>query len=52
MRAADKARAMGTDVTLEEWPEMVHVWHLFAHLLPEGRDAIAAIGAWVRPRLS
>jgi hypothetical protein len=30
---------------------MVHVWHLFAHLLPEGREACERIGAWVRARL-
>ncbi|MOA36550.1 hypothetical protein D3C78_1580790 [compost metagenome] len=27
-------------VTLEVWPEMFHVWHLFAAILPEGMQAL------------
>jgi acetyl esterase/lipase len=50
-RVAERARVAGTDVTLDVWPDMVHVWHLFAHLLPEGREACERIGAWVRARL-
>lgn len=49
-RVAAKARAAGVDVTLEVWPEMVHVWHLFAPMLPEGRAAIARIGEFLRLR--
>ncbi len=49
-RVADKARAAGVDVTLEVWPEMVHVWHLFAPMLPEGREAILRIGEFVTAR--
>ena len=50
-RVAEKAQAAGCEVTLETWPGMVHVWHLFASMLPEGEQAIARIGAWVRRRL-
>ncbi len=50
-RVAAKARAAGVDVTLEVWPEMVHVWHLFAPMLPEGRAAIARIGEFLRLRI-
>jgi hypothetical protein len=27
--------------TLEVWPQMPHVWHLFGFMLGEGRDATA-----------
>ncbi len=50
-RVAAKARAAGVDVTLEVWPEMVHVWHLFAPILPEGREAINRIGEFLRLRI-
>src|SRR5207302_1943930 len=32
-RVAEKAKAAGVKVELEVWPEMVHVWHVFAKLL-------------------
>ncbi len=35
-RLTERARAAGVKVNLEVWPEMVHVWHLFAAVLPEG----------------
>ena len=47
VRFADKARLAGVDVTLEEWPDMIHVWHLFAERLAEARAAIARIGEFV-----
>jgi phosphinothricin tripeptide acetyl hydrolase len=50
-RLAEKAKAAGVDVTLEIWPEMVHVWHIFAAMLPEGQQAIDRIGEWVRARV-
>jgi len=49
-RLAARAKAAGVDVELEVWPEMVHVFQAFAPMLPEGRDAIARIGAYVRAR--
>ena len=51
-RLADKARAAGVDVSLVVWPRMWHVWHLLAPSLPEARQAIDAIGAFVRERLT
>lgn len=50
MRLAEKARAAGVDVTLKVWDEMPHVWHLFAPILPEGRQAIDEIGSFVQAR--
>lgn len=47
-RLAERARAAGVDVTLSVWPEMWHVWHLFAPRLPEACRAIDEAGAFVR----
>lgn len=44
------ARKAGVDVRLDVWPGMVHVWHLFASVLEEGRRAIEEIGSFVRQR--
>ena len=51
VRMADKLRAAGCDVEIEIWPRMPHAWHHFARVLPEGRDAIARIGAFLQQRL-
>lgn len=48
VRLAERARAAGVDVTLEEWEEMIHVWHFFAFILPEAQQAIDRIGQFVR----
>ncbi|MPY93572.1 MAG: alpha/beta hydrolase fold domain-containing protein [Acidimicrobiia bacterium] len=50
-RFVDKARAAGVDVTLEVVPEMQHVFHFLAGRAPEADEAIARLGAWVRPKL-
>jgi epsilon-lactone hydrolase len=50
-RLAQRASAMGVDTTLEIWPEMIHVWHSFASILREARQAIEAIGSFVRQHL-
>jgi len=47
-RIAERARQQGVDVTLEVWEGMPHIWHIFAPLLDEGKDAIAKLGAWAR----
>ena len=46
-----RARAAGVDVTVEEWPQMVHVWHWFLPILDEAEKAIAGIGAFARERI-
>ncbi|MEZ5225515.1 MAG: alpha/beta hydrolase fold domain-containing protein [Acidimicrobiales bacterium] len=50
-RLAAKAEAAGVDVTLEVWPEMVHVWHASAGYVPESDAAIGAIADFLRQRL-
>jgi monoterpene epsilon-lactone hydrolase len=47
----ERARAAGVDVTLEEWPAMIHVWHWFLPMLAEAERAVGVIGAFVRARL-
>jgi monoterpene epsilon-lactone hydrolase len=47
-RIAARARAAGVQVKLEVWPEMIHVWQLFASFLPEGQEAVEGIGKFIR----
>jgi len=49
---AERAGLAGTPVTLEIWPEMIHVWHAFYAALTAGRVAIAGAGAWIAGRLA
>lgn len=48
---ASRARTAAVDVTLREWPQMIHVWHWFLHMLDEADQAIAEIGAFVKARV-
>jgi acetyl esterase/lipase len=50
-RLAERARQAGVDVTLEVWDEMIHVWQAFFGMLPEARQAIDGIAAFLRTRL-
>ncbi len=50
-RLADRARAAGVEVTLEPWEDMIHVWHAFAALVPEGQQAIERIGRFIREQV-
>jgi acetyl esterase/lipase len=47
IRLAGVAGAAHVPVTLEIWPEMVHVWHLYYPDLAAGRRAIAAGGRFL-----
>ena len=47
VRMAERLRAAGGQVELEIWPRMPHVWHLFASVMPEARQAIARIGVFL-----
>jgi len=51
-RVGDAAKAAGVDVTFEAWDDMIHVWHLFADMVPESREAIARIAAFLDERLA
>jgi epsilon-lactone hydrolase len=50
-RFAAKAQEAGVDVELDIWEEMIHVWPIFADILPEGRQAIEKIGAYIKARV-
>lgn len=47
-RLAERATAAGVNVTLEAWEDMIHVWHLFASMLPEGQQGIERVGEYIR----
>jgi len=42
-----RARQQGGNATLHVWPGMWHFWHLFVPWLPEARDAMTEIAAFV-----
>ena len=46
-RFAERAIAAGVDAKLVVWPDMFHVWHRFAPLLPEATAALAAAGSFL-----
>jgi acetyl esterase/lipase len=50
LRFAEVAKAAAVDVTCTSWPDMLHVWHMFAPRLPEANDALAEIGIWLEER--
>ncbi|MBO6667126.1 alpha/beta hydrolase [Parvibaculum sp.] len=45
-----KARDAGIDAELEEWEDMIHVWHAFYQLLPQGEEAIERLGNYLSAR--
>jgi len=50
-RLAERARAAGVAVELEVWPEVWHVFQLFAPALPDAQESLDKIGAFVRASL-
>ena len=51
-RIAEKLHAAGVDVRLAIWPNMLHVFPLFAPILSEGRDGCLEIGSFIRSRIA
>lgn len=49
-RIAEKLHQAGVDVKLSIWPNMLHVFPLFAPILSEGRDGCVEIGNFIRSR--
>jgi acetyl esterase/lipase len=47
VRVAERARAVGVDVTIDVWPEMIHVWQFFTGQVPEADEAIGKLGAFI-----
>lgn len=49
---ADQAAAAGVEVTIQVWPEMIHVFQAFpAELVPEAARSIAACGTFLAAHL-
>ncbi|WP_084147216.1 alpha/beta hydrolase [Thermonema rossianum] len=49
---AERMAQQGVHVELEIWHGMPHVWHLFAHRMPEGQKAYLHIADFVKRHLS
>ena len=47
-RLAGVAREAGVKVQMDVWDDMIHVWHLFAPILPEGKQAISQAGEFIK----
>lgn len=50
-RLVKLAEQAGVDVTLKIWEDMVHVWQVFASILPEGQQSIEEAGEFIRGNL-
>ncbi|MBI1180285.1 MAG: alpha/beta hydrolase fold domain-containing protein [Alphaproteobacteria bacterium] len=48
LRVAEKAQAAGVEVTLERWPDVIHVWHALGHDVPEASQGIQRVGEYLR----
>ena len=51
IRMAEKLREAGVETVLEEWPDMIHVWQVFASRLVEGQQALQRAGEFIRAYL-
>ena len=47
-RLAGTAREAGVEVRLDVWDDMIHVWHLFAPILSEGKQALEQAGDFIK----
>ena len=47
-RLVTQAKAVGVGVKLEVWDDMIHVFQMWASILPEGQQAINNIGAFLK----
>ncbi len=52
VRLADRAAQADLRVTLETWPDMIHVWHLWYPQLSAGRRALASAGSFIRTHMA
>jgi acetyl esterase/lipase len=51
-RIAERMHSAGGEVKLSVWPNMLHVFPLFAPILSEGMDGCREIGAFMRARMA
>jgi acetyl esterase/lipase len=52
VRVVERARKAGVEADLRVWQDMIHVWHAFADLLPEGQQAVDEMAAFLEGRLA
>jgi acetyl esterase/lipase len=48
VRIAEKAREAGVDLTLKVFDDLWHVFHVFYRLMPEAKNAVKALGAFIQ----
>ncbi|OUS13193.1 alpha/beta hydrolase [Gammaproteobacteria bacterium 53_120_T64] len=48
IRLNKAVKKAGGDATLEVWDGQMHVWHLMATIVPEGKHAVNVIGTFVK----
>ena len=48
IRLKEMAADYNIQVELKIWKNMVHVWHIFAPILPEGQAAIIEISSFIK----
>lgn len=51
-RIAERLHSAGGEVKLSVWPNMLHVFPLFAPILSEGRDGCLEIGQFIKARMA
>jgi acetyl esterase/lipase len=51
IRIAERLRAAGVVVELQQYEDLIHVFQAFAPIVPESLEAIAKIGAFVKSQL-
>jgi epsilon-lactone hydrolase len=44
----ERMRRDGVDVTVQIWPGLTHVWHMMTPNIPESRDAVEQVVAFIR----
>jgi acetyl esterase/lipase len=49
-RMAARLREFGVDVAFTERHDLPHVWPIMHNILPEGRETLDALAAWIRQR--
>ncbi|MEJ7927430.1 alpha/beta hydrolase [Sphingobium sp. AN641] len=51
-RFAARAKSAGVELEIDVWEGMTHIWPFFAAIIPEGRQAIEQMGAYIADKLA
>ena len=52
LRLADRLHEAGTDVVVETWPDAPHVWQMLDGWVPEAREALRHVAAFIEASLT